>query len=170
MKYRINRLTCVLIAAIQLSGIAQVSPAQGSVSFGAGLGIPEMINIGFKTQVADQVKAGISLGWWPAIKMIDYKQGPVFAFSGDLYYHFAGSSAFSEMHPWYAMIGATYFRVLHEAPEIPVYLRIGRKIYFNRRNGIMVDFGGGYVLNNEDEWTNALIPCGDISYFHRFGK
>lgn len=143
----------------------------GKFDISVGIGLPELINIGIKYQVFDQVQIGLSTGLF-------YYLG--ISFSGDIYYHFGGLSKFSEIHPGYGRIGITsYYGEEGGDLQLFSYLRIGREFYLSRNFGISLDAGlslsyykynNGYNYHNDPIWesTIGIIPTAGVSLFFRF--
>jgi len=66
--------------------------AQEKVNISFGIGLPELLNIdvGFPLE---QAQIGVSIGTMPV------KNESLISLSGDIYYHFSGSSEFSDIRP-----------------------------------------------------------------------
>jgi|SRR5665647_140065 len=128
---------------------------QEKVFVSTGLGLPELLNVGIKYQISEQSKIGLSAGWWPSYS------GTNISFSGDYYYHFGGSSEFSELRPWYGRVGLNWI------PNwwVDSYLRIGRDIYVSRSLGISLD--AGLMYNFSKNSLPVIITYGGC-LFYRF--
>jgi hypothetical protein len=120
----------------------------------AGIGFPELMNIGIKYQVFDQLQIGLSIGgiYFPGIGAV--------TFSGDIYYHFGGLSKFSEIQPWYGRIGITSYGVADDGEYMWFsYLRIGHELYFSGNFGISLDAGIGLAFDKYVEsYTSSNTP------------
>lgn len=161
-------ITLIFGCGHQLSG-------QEKLNISGGLGLPELINIGFRYQL-EQVQIGFSIG------AIPYGSGEYsVSFSGDLYYHFLGSSELSKRKPWYGRIGLNYFR---DETEIVIdrylYLttRLGREFNFSRKFGIAIDIGAFYQLSNKEirkvppsswnfDFEFPVLPSIGVGVFYR---
>lgn len=110
--------------------------SQNNVSASVGLAIPELTNIGIRYQM-QEIKFGLSIGT---------AFTGSFLLSGDVYYHFAGSSNLSEIPPWYLRGSISYwpfgkllFVDLGEA--VLLSIRVGREINITDDLGIGIDAG-----------------------------
>ena len=141
---------------------ANQSFGQKKMIISAGIGFPELLNIGIRYQILDQAKIGLSIGWWPPSSSSGIMSwGNLTSFSGDFYYHFGGSSTFSDMRPWYGRIGLNYITSYY----LNSYLRIGRDFILDKNFGISIDAGLGFVLNDNEIWG---IPTLGLCGFYRF--
>jgi long-subunit fatty acid transport protein len=166
MKNKMKTLSCIpLMITLLLCSGRQMS-GQGKVTMSVGVGLPELINIGMKYQVLDQAKIGLSIGWWPGTQYA----GNLLSFSGDFYYHFAGSSKFSDLRPWFGRIGLNYDR--ENLTDIInwwySYLRIGRDFYFNKKFGVSFDAGLTYHFNPETTGNSTFGAALGGCLFYRF--
>ena len=142
MNNKIKLLYCILLIDILLFNSSGQVSGQGNLNLSAGIGLPELANIGIRYEVFDQTQLGLSIGY-----------GNLFAtelrsFSGDIYYHFGGLSKYSDLHPWYGRIGLNYFerRDFRKENYLISYLRIGRDINLLKNFGINLDAGLGCVF------------------------
>ena len=150
---------------------------QEKVNISAGIGFPELINVGLKYQIFDQAKIGLSIGWVPPYKpetnyLIQWDH--MISFSGDFYYYFAGSSKFSDLHPWYGRIGLNCFRSKDwDYYYKQGYLRIGRDFVFEERCGVSLDGGLGlssnigWELGEDGKYYYLILTLGGC-FFYRF--
>lgn len=168
MKNKLKKWLVVLLMAVMLCCILRQSSGQGKVSLAAGVGLPELINIGLRYQLADQAKAGFSVGWWPPSQPGWFSWGHLFSISGDFFIHFGGSSELTELRPWFARIGINYVCDSDEPWFLPVYLRIGRELNLDTDNGLSIDAGAGYNINHNATGVTPVMPVVGVSYFHRF--
>ena len=131
---------------------------QEKLNISAGIGIPEMTNIGLKYQF-EPMQFGFSLGLLPL------SNETLFTLSGDIYYHFAGTSALSDRRPWFGRIGLAYLRDETDR-YIDKYLylnaRIGRDFNFLEKVGLAIDAGVGFELYNEE--TDKQPGNSDFSF------
>lgn len=167
MKSKEKTLSCiVLIITLLFSSGGQIS-GQGKANISAGLGFIDLLNIGFKYQISDQSEAGFNIGYWPPSEPGWFSWNNLVSLSGSFYYHFAGSSEFSEIRPWFGRLG---FNVLLDFPTdytieiMDPFLRFGRDFYVDKNTAFSIDAGIGL---NIYEYTN-LFPCFGVCYFHRF--
>ena len=146
---------------------------QTNCVFTFGAGIPELLNVGARIQT-HQIELGITIGGF---------SNSAISISGNIYLHFAGSSKFSDLHPWYGKIGIDYLRGETEY-DISSYdyldVRFGRDFNFTSKIGINIEAGMAYqiyydkvVLKQSNNFLNLdfnfeLIPSLGISFFYRF--
>jgi hypothetical protein len=176
MKNRVKTLYCILLIVSLLFSSGGQMFGQGKVNISAGIGFPDLLNIGIKYRVLNQVKIGLSIGYMLPNKQNNVADqffwGNLLSFAGDIYYHFAGSSKFSDMRPWYGRIGFNYIRDLrhhlydNEGKYLYSYLRFGRDCYLNKNDGISIDAGLGINLYGYEGFS--FIPAIGVCYFHRF--
>jgi len=148
---------------------------QEKVNISAGIGLPELLNIGVRYQL-DQAQIGLSIGSMPV------KDESLISLSGDFYYHFGGSSKFSDIRPWYGRIGLNYVRDETETSVdkyLYLILRIGRDFNLSKKFGINIDAGLGPQLFHDEimkkpstSWFNLdfefpVIPALGICLFYR---
>lgn len=143
MKIKIN-FFCLLIAILTFSlSNGNSAYAQERVNLTGGIGIPELINVGLRYQLDEQSQLGLSVG----TDLI------MLALSGDVFYHFAGSSDYSWRRPWYGRAGLAYWRNDNEfSTETWLWFspRVGRDFNISGRWGISVDAGVAFRLQNEE--------------------
>lgn len=166
MKTKMKSLCTILLLIAFLLNSGGKAFGQDKTNFSVGIGLPELLNIGIKYQILDQSKIGLSIGWWP-----DWKySGQLLSFSGDFYYHFAGSSKYSDLRPWYGRIGLNYDR--EDLGDIInwwySYLRFGRDFYFSDQIGISIDAGLNYHFNPEATGNPSFAPALGGCVFFRF--
>ena len=138
MKNKLKPLSYILLIISFLIIYGNQINGQEKVNISAGIGMPELFNVGVHRQL-DQTQIGLSIGILPG-KLT----GNDFSISGDVYYHFGGTSKFSDRRPWYGRFGLTYLR--NEAEyNIHKYtylnLRIGRDLNISKKVGIEIDVG-----------------------------
>lgn len=118
---------------------------QEKVNISAGIGLPELINVGVRYQI-DQMQIGISFGSVPV------KDESLISVSGDIFYHFAGLSEFSNRRPWYGRVGLVYLRD-ETNTFIKKYLflnsRVGRDFNVSEKIGVQIDAGVIFQLYND---------------------
>ncbi|MCG6912362.1 hypothetical protein LJE86_00440 [bacterium BMS3Abin03] len=148
-------------------------PGQEKVNLSAGLGLPELLNLGIRYQL-EQTQLGLSVGSFPS-------EDKLFCISGAVYYHFAGTSELSNRRLWYGRFGLTY---LHDETDavIDKYLyldlRVGRDINFSVKVGMEIDAGIIFQLSKEETrkkpsgWFNLdldfpLLPALGVCVFYR---
>lgn len=139
--------TCNLLIITLIFSCGYQASAQEKLNISGGLGLPELLNIGVRYQL-EQVQIGFSVGSMP------YGSGEyLVSFSGDVYYHFGGSSELSNRKPWYGRIGLNYLR---DESELVIdkyfYLttRFGRDFNISRKIGIEIDIGAIFQLSNKE--------------------
>jgi len=126
---------------------------QEEVSISTGFGLPEALNIGIRYQIHDQAKIGLSVGWW---------ENDI-SLSGDYYYHFGGSSKFSDIRPWYVRIGLNYVLDWWTGS----YLRVGRDFNLGKSFGISIDAGLMYNFTYRKHGLHPFITVYGVSLFYR---
>ena len=122
---------------------------QEKVNISAGLGFPELLNVGARYQLG-QMQIGISLGSLP----VKEKDEKIISFSSDLFLHFAGLSKLSSRRPWYIRMSLNHTRKETEYDyQKTLYLspRIGREINISKKIGIQLDIGAFFSLYNKTE-------------------
>ncbi len=147
-------LSCFLLITIFFFSSGRQIFGQGKVSFSVGFGLPEALNISIRYQIFNQSKIGLSGGWW---------QNEI-SFSGDYYYHFSGSSKFSDMRPWYGRLGLNHVLDYWTG----TYLRVGRDFNLFKPFGISIDAGLMYNLTHRKQGLQPLIIVYGINLFYRF--
>lgn len=118
---------------------------QEKVNISAGMGIPELLNVGVRYQLK-QAQIGISFGSVPV------KDESIFSVSGDVYYHFAGLTKLSNRRPWYGKVGLNYLRDETKTlldKYLYLNLRIGRDFNISKKIGIEIDAGAIFQLFNK---------------------
>ena len=147
-------LSCfLLITTFFFSSGGQIF-GQGKVSLSTGFGLPEALNISLRYQIMNQSKIGVSVGWW---------QNEI-SFSGDYYYHFNGSSKFSDMHPWYGRFGLSHVLDWWTG----TYLRVGRDFNLSKSFGINIDAGLMYNFTYRQHGNVPMFIVYGINLFYRF--
>ncbi len=126
-----------------------------------GIGIPEQWVLGPRFQF-NQVQLGAGFG-------ISSHQNSI---SGDIAYHFGGSSQMSDRRPWYIKGGLSKWIAREEQIEnqLGIYFRAGRDINFSKKLGLNIEFGiltgdlaDELILGNDSK----VIPCLGIFLFYR---
>ena len=151
-------------------------PVKGQDKFviSAGMGLPELMNVDARYLV-NQTQFGVGIGTFPV------KDESIISVTGDIYYHFAGSSKFSDRHTWYGRAGLDYLRdetnsILDK--YLYLNLRIGRDFNFSDKIGIEFDLGGMVQLYNEtihkvpqNGWEfgidSPVLPGISLGFFYR---
>ncbi len=163
-------LSCFLLIITSLYSSGGQIFGQGKVSFSAGLGIPELINVGIQYRI-EQTQIGIGFGYFPpsgssSDSLSFLAWGTLKSFSGDIYYHFGKLPKSSDLidHPWYVRLGFAYTREKKfDKNNDGMFLsaRIGRDLNISDRIGIGIDLG----INMIHYLSDPSIP----SYFSLFG-
>ena len=152
--------------------------AREGINLYLGCGFPDMISAGVRIQ-ADQVQFGAGYGFVPGYEERAY------SLSGDLFYHFGGSTEFSERRPWFVRAGVIY--TYDETPsKIFKYsylpLRVGRDFNFSQRVGFVIDLGAMFLIAEKEEVKqpsysgfridlyDSILPCISVGFFIRIGK
>lgn len=164
----------LLLITFSLGNVGQVS-GQEKINITVGFSIPELINLGVFYQL-DQFQLGLSVGSLPTGSSEN-----LISLSGDVRFHFAGSSELSNRRPWYGRIGLNYLREETDyVIDNYLYLntRIGRDFNISKKIGIAVDMGAIFLLNNKEKvkkpssgWNLDLdfpvLPSVGIGLFYR---
>jgi hypothetical protein len=148
--------------------------AQNLFDASAGIGVLELLNAGVRYQLNRDIQIGLKLGTFPT------SDESIISISGNVYYHFAGSSKLSNQPPWYGKIGINYLK--GESDKIlEKYLffdlLLGRDINLTKRLGIKIDVGCGFQVIKKFEqkihsdlnfnFDIPFIPCMGIEVFGR---
>jgi len=145
MKNKVRPLIYILLIISFLIIYGNKINGQEKVNISAGFGVPELIHVGVHRQL-DQFQIGLNIG-------VIAEEYFIFSISGDIYYHFGGTSELSNRRPWYGRGGLTYFREENEY-EIDKYryltLRIGRDFNISEKIGIEIDAGAMFELYHEE--------------------
>lgn len=116
------------------------------INLSAGLGYPELINVGVRFQL-EQSQLGLYIGTKASSEASGFSVG------GDYYYHFGGSSDFSTRKPWFVKTGLNY---LHEKDEyddnkyVLLVPRIRRDFNLSSKVGIALEAGIIVVLYRKE--------------------
>jgi hypothetical protein len=174
---------CSLLIIVYLTSSGGKIFGQDRVLITAGAGFPEMINFGIKYRL-DQSQLGGSIAWLPGKPdawIMNWDN--LFSISGDYYYHFGGTSEFSDLRPWYGRFGLNYLIMVDMDSELDKtlksYLRTGRDFYFNEYSGISIDAGIGLHFEISEEGSSsspeitktlwvAPLPVFGICLFYQF--
>lgn len=145
----------------------------------AGMGLPEMLNLGLRIQF-EQTQLGIAVGGDP------FSEDENIAFSGDFYYHFGGNSEFTGLRPWFLKTGLTYLRSENEwvrNTSLIFVPRVGREFNISSKFGIALEGGILFVLydhektlkENPDTWFDLdlnfagfILPSAGVNLYYRF--
>lgn len=153
----INPLNSLILSLISLLTI-NPAIAQEKFNIAAGLGHPELINLGLRYQMG-QSQLGISAGFFPG----DYEDA--YSVGADYYYHFGETSVLSTRRPWYARLGIYQFRLENEYDKRKYLLlvpRLGKDFNLSPKLGIAADAGVSFVLSREEEGYYDGIGRSDL--------
>lgn len=147
--------------------------AQAKANISAGIGIPELINLGVQLQY-EKSQMGMSLGF------LNDDGAGMFTISGNYYNHFGGLPKFSTPPPWYLKFGLTYLRSASSFDiEHVIFLnaRIGREFNFTEKVGTKLDAGLMYPIyhgmvekqpsSGGNEFDLPLLPSLGVAVFYR---
>ena len=167
MKNKVKTLSCfLLIIALLLSSDGQIF-GQEKTNISIGIGLYDLVNVGIKYQFLNQAKIGLNVGYLPPNRPGMIHWDHLISLLGDFYYHFGGSSEFSDLRPWYGRIGYCVLKMLPNGViqvQYP-YLRIGRDLFLNKNSGISIDGGIGLNFDDDDIYP---FPTLGACYFYRF--
>ena len=147
MKNNMKALFCILLIIAFSFSLDNQALGQEKVNITAGLGFPEMFNLGVRYQL-EQVQIGISAGYIPGWVPISV--------ATSLHYHFGGVSRLSNRRPWFVRMGLGY----HD--DLYLNYRIGRDFNISRKIGFEIGLGVSWDLPR----TSYLIPT---ELFHSTG-
>lgn len=148
---------------------------QHRTSVSAGIGIPELANIGIRHRI-NQTRLGLTIGTMPV------RDESIFSICGDVFFHVGGKSRYTDLHPWYLQSGLNY---LHDETTkvmdnyLYLKLRVGRE--FNITERIGVDLEGGLLIElshdsvekvPSNSWFDLdldypVLPALGVSVFYR---
>ena len=129
---------------------------QEKLNIKAGFGIPELFNAGIRYQL-NQFQFGIYLGGYP----INDNQ---FTTSGDVSFHFAGQSKFTERKPWYLRSGLSLVRDHNDSynfKDLYYNFRIGRDINLSKKFGLEIDFETAFLLLSKESSKESASDWSD---------
>ena len=158
MKNKFRLLSYILlIITFSLSFDIQIF-GQEKVIITAGLGFPELLNIGVRYQLG-QAQIGLSVGGVPSTISI----------SSDVFYHFDRLSNLSTLNPWYCRVGLDYWKSneFHASGNFLFFnFRIGRDINISPKIGIEMDAG---FFFHSDKFLNSspIAPGLGIRVFYK---
>lgn len=153
--------------------------AQEGVNVTAGLGLPELLNLGLRLQFS-QTQLGVAVGVDP------WSEDESLAISGDFYYHFGGKSEYTTLRPWFGKIGLTHLRSENEwyrNTALALVPRVGREFNISSNFGIALEAGIFILLYdhektlkpNPDSWfdldldfSGIPLPTGGVNFYYRF--
>jgi hypothetical protein len=149
------------LSLIVLLLIASISSSYGQkkISLTAGIGLPELLNIGIRGQLK-QIEIGISLGIAPQ----------TYSVCGDLFCHFGKVSELSSRSVWYVRSGLNYLSSSTENYEYEdrytyFNLRFGRDLNLSKKLVIQIDAGVIIKLSQkripEPTWHSGGMISGD---------
>ncbi|MDP8314511.1 MAG: hypothetical protein RAP70_05485 [Candidatus Celaenobacter antarcticus] len=173
---KIKRILLAAFLSLIISGFSVVVYGENHVDVSLGAGLSEFINIGLRYQAA-QMQVGLSYGFLPL------EDETCTSIAGDIYFHFAGRSAFFTRKPWYSKFGISY--VQHKQDDktssyIYSNFRIGREFFISKKIGIGADLGMSFELSKEIKkehatpgWLNLdfdfpILPCFGINIFYHY--
>ena len=146
MRNKLKPLSCFLLMITFLFTSGGQIFGQGEVSLSAGLGIPELANVGMQYRI-EQTQIGIGFGYFPQSSSDPsafFYWGTLKSISGDIYYHFGKLPISSDLRPWYVRLGLAYTKEEQSDKDNKVFFispRIGRDINISNRIGIGIDLG-----------------------------
>ena len=134
---------------------------QDNFNIAAGLGSPELINLGVRYQMG-QSQIGLSVGTWFA----SYEGDNYFSVGADYYYHFEGFSNLSTRRTWYGRIGLYYYATSQTYENFEYLLlapRLGKEFNLAPRIGMAADAGISQVLSRSSENSVYIDSRNDIT-------
>ena len=149
------------------------------IRLSGGIGFPELINLGLRVEF-DQSELGISAGTFPE------SEEDVLSLSGNYYYHFGGSSEFTDLRPWFLKAGLTYAYSENEWNRANYFFLgpgVGREFNLSSNFAIALEAGFFVILSeNETEkkeppqnywnldfdFSGAILPSAGVNLIYRF--
>ena len=155
--------------------------AQEGINATAGLGFPEMLNLGLRLQF-ERTQLGVAVGIDP------FSDDDNIALSGNYYYHFGTKSEISGFPPWYVRAGFTYLNYKNEWERNTSYMigpGVGAEINITPKFGIAMEIGLSFVVHEEEKNNTErpddffgvdldlldfgfVLPAGGLNLFYRF--
>jgi len=137
----------LLIFCSSQNGLSQdtLKIASKKVGFSAGIGFTDMMNIKVRVPL-HQFQIALGAGFMPL------KEENVLSVTGDVYYHFAGTSKYTGQRPWFLRTGVDYFKDEADSfTEKYLFLgvRAGRVMNISKVFAIDLDAGAGFTLWHE---------------------
>ena len=170
----IQKTLLIAFLFILLSGFSGSVFGENHIDIFLGAGVPEFINIGMRYQAA-QMQLGLSYGFLPL------EDETCTSITGDISFHFAGTSTITTRRPWYTKFGISYVRNKQD-DETSSYLysnfRIGREFFISKHFGIGADMGVSIELSKEikaEQGTSGwfdldfdlpILPCFGVNIFY----
>lgn len=148
---------------------------QEKVNISAGLGAPELLNLGIRHQMG-QSQLGLSAGIAPG------SDDKAFSVGVDYFYHAFGSTSLSPRRPWYGRIGLYHYAFEDEFQDTKLWLlvpRIGKDFNLSPKVGIAADAGVSLVVSRttktfeesfwwfDKTWENDIALSIGFSIFYR---
>jgi len=175
MKNKPKHLSFLFIVLVLLICPLHTTSAQEKLNLAAGVGLPELLNLNARFQF-QQAQFGIGFGTLPV------KDELIWSASTDLFFHFAGQSAFSARRPWYFRSGLVFLRDENDAlidKYLYLNLRVGRDLNLTPRLGIAPDAGILFELYNETvrplpgtgwnfDFDFPVLPTLGLTLYYRF--
>jgi len=145
MKSTRNHVYILMLFSLFSFCCSNQSFAQEKVNISAGIGLPELLNVGVRYQLK-QAQIGLGFGFMPL------KEESLISVSGDGYYYFAGLSRLSNRRTWYGRLGLNYMRDENKFlvdKYLYLNLRFGRDFNFSKKFGVQIEAGTIFQLFNE---------------------
>jgi hypothetical protein len=165
MKNNATTLSFMIVLILSVSGGPLFG--QRKVYFSTGIGFTELINIGARFRMGDQVTPAVYIGWWPPSQPGILSWGCLISLSGGINYHFAGSSQFSDIRPVYLGIGLNGIMDTndHWYPLIlDTNLRMGVDFYLSEFTIMEIDGGLAYNINHNETGVIPFMPVLGIRF------
>ncbi len=153
---------------LAMMGFATPVNSQDRFAVMAGLGVPELYNLGFRVKLADQLQLGAYIG--SAFGMASTQSGnepkqkaDAYALGIAAFYHFGGQSAHTPLKPWYLRAGLNYLHF--DEPEsisrnTNAETRLARVFNLSPKAGIEIDAGISIFLSHQHETKPGAPPQG----------
>ncbi|MFH0756849.1 MAG: hypothetical protein V2B15_06155 [Bacteroidota bacterium] len=165
MRNKAKILSFIIVIILCISG-GQLF-GQRKINLSTGIGFTELINIGTRFRIGDQVTTGVYIGWWPPSQPGILSWGNLMSLSGGICYHFAGSSSFSNLRPVYIGIRLNGIMDTNDNWNMLILdsnLRIGRDFYLTKDIIIEIDGGIAYNINHKETGVLSFLPVLGIRF------
>lgn len=149
--YTMKRATLFLLTILLSFLSTGTFYAQKSVNIIAGVGYPELVNIGARYNV-EQGQWGASIG---------FAGQSYSSFNGHILFHFGKISSLSTRKPWYVKWNYTYLKGKDEYEKFNTSflgIRLGRETHITQSFGFALDLGLNLTLSEETTPIKPMPP------------
>ena len=174
-----SKLLFLILPLLFLSHLGN-SQEREKINFSIATGHNEGINLGLRYQL-NQMQVGLAFGTdFNKKKEINKPE----IYTGEFFYHFAGTAALSQRKPWYLRNGIVLRKEDYEYTDLRTFiwsynLRIGREFNISRKIGFSLDGGIIARLKTKNKVTgpnpsyNDFVetpfnPSFGLGFYYRF--